>query len=213
MEFCQKKITSIKCGGIVIMRSFESIIDQQIEEEEHMLDEDDFHFGDNEILVDRVYYMNGYEAWKVIQLGQTNGTDGVVKFFVTMIRLSDCQLRTILQSTFRKKWKLDIRSLRTRLKHELKIWFVPADTVDKMNEYTKTGINDKKLTPYLLGDDIAYELYKLRADFHSNEIWYTDKILIFIKKEFCEIYQAGGGEALVEYARMKDFIGGWDGQL
>jgi len=88
------------------MRSFESIIDQQIEEEEHMLDEDDFHFGDNEILVDRVYYMNGYEAWKVIQLGQTEGSDGVAKFFVTMIRLSDSQLRTILESTFRKKWKL-----------------------------------------------------------------------------------------------------------
>jgi len=88
------------------MGSLERYYDQKIEEEEQMQDEDDFFFGDNEILVDRVYYMNGYEAWKVIQLGQTNGTDGVVKFFVTMIRLSDCQLRTILQSTFRKKWKL-----------------------------------------------------------------------------------------------------------
>ncbi len=88
------------------MRSFESIIDQRIEEEERMLDEDDFHFGDDEICEDRVYYQGGYEEWRVIQLGQTNGQDGVVKFFVTMIRLHDSQLRTILQSTFRKKWKL-----------------------------------------------------------------------------------------------------------
>ena len=88
------------------MSSLERYYDQKIEEEEQMQDEDDFFFGDDEICVDRVYYMNGYEAWKVVQLGQTDGTDGVVKFFVTMIRLSDCQLRTILQSTFRKKWKL-----------------------------------------------------------------------------------------------------------
>ena len=88
------------------MGSLERYYDQKIEEEEMMLDEDDFFFGDDEICVDRVYYMNGYEAWKVIQLGQTDGQDGVVKFFVTMIRLHDSQLRTILQSTFRKKWKL-----------------------------------------------------------------------------------------------------------
>ena len=88
------------------MRSFESIIDQRIEEEERMLDEDDFHFGDDEICVGRVYYQGGYEEWRVVQLGQTDGQDGVVKFFVTMIRLHDSQLRTILQSTFRKKWKL-----------------------------------------------------------------------------------------------------------
>ena len=88
------------------MRSFESIIDQRIEEEERMLDEDDFFFGDDEICVGRVYYQGGYEEWRVIQLGQTDGQDGVVKFFVTMIRLHDSQLRTILQSTFRKKWKL-----------------------------------------------------------------------------------------------------------
>jgi|11_taG_2_1085331.scaffolds.fasta_scaffold111495_3 hypothetical protein len=88
------------------MRSFESIIDQRIEEEERMLDEDDFFFGDDEICVGRVYYQGGYEEWRVIQLGQTDGQDGVVRFFVTMIRLHDSQLRTILQSTFRKKWKL-----------------------------------------------------------------------------------------------------------
>lgn len=88
------------------MNSLERYYDQKIEEEEMMQDEDDFYFGDDEICVDRVYYMNGYEAWKVIQLGQTEGSDGVVKFFVTMIRLSDSQLRTILESTFRKKWKL-----------------------------------------------------------------------------------------------------------
>lgn len=88
------------------MSSLERYYDQKIEEEEMMQDEDDFYFGDDEICVDRVYYMNGYEAWKVIQLGQTEGSDGVVKFFVTMIRLSDSQLRTILESTFRKKWKL-----------------------------------------------------------------------------------------------------------
>jgi endonuclease V-like protein UPF0215 family len=88
------------------MRSFESIIDQRIEEEERMLDEDDFYFGDDEICVGRVYYQGGYEEWRVVQLGQTDGQDGVVKFFVTMIRLHDSQLRTILQSTFRKKWKL-----------------------------------------------------------------------------------------------------------
>ena len=88
------------------MRSFESIINDRIEEEERMLDEDDFFFGDDEICVGRVYYQGGYEEWRVIQLGQTDGQDGVVKFFVTMIRLHDSQLRTILQSTFRKKWKL-----------------------------------------------------------------------------------------------------------
>ncbi len=89
-----------------MMRSFESIINDRIEEEERMLDEDDFFFGDDEICVGRVYYQGGYEEWRVIQLGQTDGQDGVVKFFVTMIRLHDSQLRTILQSTFRKKWKL-----------------------------------------------------------------------------------------------------------
>jgi hypothetical protein len=88
------------------MRSFESIINDRIEEEERMLDEDDFFFGDDEICVGRVYYQGGYEEWRVVQLGQTDGQDGVVRFFVTMIRLHDSQLRTILQSTFRKKWKL-----------------------------------------------------------------------------------------------------------
>jgi len=88
------------------MGSLERYYDQKIEEEEMMLDEDDFFFGDDEICVDRVYYMNGYEAWKVIQLGQTEGSDGYVRHFVTMFRLSDNNLRTILQSTFRKKWKL-----------------------------------------------------------------------------------------------------------
>jgi len=88
------------------MRSFESIREDIIEEEEHLNDEDHFAHGNEPIYVDKIYYMNGYEAWKVIQLGHTEGTDGVVKFFVTMLRLSDSQLRTILESTFRKKWKL-----------------------------------------------------------------------------------------------------------
>jgi hypothetical protein len=82
------------------MRSFESIREEIIDEEERE------QFEDDGIQVDKIYYMNGYEAWKVIQLGNTEGTDGVVKFFVTMLRLSDSQLRTILESTFRKKWKL-----------------------------------------------------------------------------------------------------------
>ena len=83
------------------MRSFESIREEIIDEEERE------QFEDDGIQVDKIYYMNGYEAWKVIQLGNTEGTDGVVKFFVTMLRLSDSQLRTILESTFKKKWKLD----------------------------------------------------------------------------------------------------------
>ena len=82
------------------MRSFESIREEIIDEEERE------QFEDDGIQVDKIYYMNGYEAWKVIQLGNTEGTDGVVKFFVTMLRLSDSQLRTILESTFRKKWRL-----------------------------------------------------------------------------------------------------------
>jgi len=88
------------------MGSLERYYDQKIEEEEMMQDEDDFFFGDDEICVGRVYYQGGYEEWRVVQLGQTDGQDGVVRFFVTMIRLHDSQLRTILQSTFRKKWKL-----------------------------------------------------------------------------------------------------------
>ena len=63
----------------------------------------------DEICVGRVYYQGGYEEWRVVQLGQTDGQDGVVRFFVTMIRLHDSQLRTILQSTFRKKWKFTIK--------------------------------------------------------------------------------------------------------
>ena len=88
------------------MRSFESIREDIIEEEEHLNDEDHFAHGNEPIYEEQIYYMNGYEAWKVVQLGHTEGTDGVVKFFVTMLRLSDSQLRTILESTFRKKWKL-----------------------------------------------------------------------------------------------------------
>ena len=82
------------------MRSFESIREEIIDEEERE------QFEDDGIQVEEIYYMNGHEAWKVVQLGNTEGTDGVVKFFVTMLRLSDSQLRTILESTFRKKWKL-----------------------------------------------------------------------------------------------------------
>ena len=88
------------------MGSLERYYDQKIEEEEMMQDEDDFFFGDDEICIGRVYYQGGYEEWRVVHLGQTDGQDCVVKFFVTMIRLHDSQLRTILQSTFRKKWKL-----------------------------------------------------------------------------------------------------------
>ena len=50
--------------------------------------------------------MNGYEAWKVVSKGDCEGSDGYMRFFVTMIRLSDNNLRTILECTFKKKWKL-----------------------------------------------------------------------------------------------------------
>jgi hypothetical protein len=42
------------------MRSFESIREEIIDEEERE------QFEDDGIQVDKIYYMNGYEAWKVI---------------------------------------------------------------------------------------------------------------------------------------------------
>ena len=60
----------------------------------------------NEICIGSIYYMNGYEAWKVVSKGDCEGSDGYMRFCVTMIRLSDNNLRTILECTFKKKWKL-----------------------------------------------------------------------------------------------------------
>tara|TARA_R110000868_G_scaffold364536_1_gene627400 strand:+ start:222 stop:476 length:255 start_codon:yes stop_codon:yes gene_type:complete len=81
------------------MRSFESIREEIIDEEEREQLQFDIEVG-------KIYYMGGYEDWKVAQLGTVEGTDGYPKHFVTMMRLHDSQLRTILESTFRKKWKL-----------------------------------------------------------------------------------------------------------
>ena len=86
------------------MRSFESIREEIIDEEERE------QFEDDGIQVEKIYYMNGHEAWKVVQLGNVEGSNGAVKHFVTMIRLHDSQLRTILESTFKKKWKLSYKN-------------------------------------------------------------------------------------------------------
>ena len=83
------------------MRSFESIREEIIDEEE--LEQWQF-----DIEVGKIYYMGGYEDWKVAQLGTVEGTDGYPKHLVTMIRLHDNQLRTILQSTFNRKFNKEL---------------------------------------------------------------------------------------------------------
>jgi len=91
------------------MRNFESIREEIIEEEERL---NDLHneladtIYSHEIAIDKIYYMNGYEAWKVVQQGNCEGSDGCLRYYVTMIRLSDNNLRTVLECTFKKKWKL-----------------------------------------------------------------------------------------------------------
>ncbi len=60
----------------------------------------------DEICIGRVYYKSGYEAWQLVHRGECEGSDGYIRFFVTMIRISDNSLRTVLECTFKKKWKL-----------------------------------------------------------------------------------------------------------
>lgn len=55
-----------------------------------------------------VYNNSTGEVWEVIQIGHVVGTDNNDRDFVTMIRLHDNQLRTILQSTFNRKFNKEL---------------------------------------------------------------------------------------------------------
>ena len=95
------------------MRSFESIREEIIEEEERLNDlnneladaKNKLYLYSHEIAIDKIYYMNGYEAWKVVQQGNCEGSDGCLRYYVTMIRLSDNNLRTVLELSLIHIWR------------------------------------------------------------------------------------------------------------
>jgi len=90
------------------MRSFESIREEIIDDEEReQMIEIEGEGINTMIICDKVYWRHGYEAWRVVQLGEAQAQDGSAKSFVTMIRLHDSQLRTILTKTFYNHWKHD----------------------------------------------------------------------------------------------------------
>ena len=51
-----------------------------------------------------IWYRQEWEAWKICEQGSVESATGIIKLYVTMIRLNDSALRTITHTTFVKNW-------------------------------------------------------------------------------------------------------------